>query len=214
MGKQIAVLIVVLLNMTHVNGQHKLILQHKTKAGREKVIDLDREYEIRTNDTIYYSKIVAFTDSSLSIPISHKTGSDTTYTYSYTYATYPDQTFFRTGKPKDTTYSQVIVRPLYRNDTTVILFTDIREIKKDWFKNRGWLRGVVLLGIGGAVAGAFLPFAAIDEGREGVENWLLFEGAVIGIAGPSLFIGTRKTKYNMSKKWRLEAEPLAGSKSR
>src|SRR5688572_10463811 len=115
-----------ILSLTHVFGQEKLVLEHKKKTSKKKYIDLNREYYIKTTDTSYYSKIVEFTDTTLSIIGWVKTNRDTAYGYSY-----------KVSKTKDTSYT--VVRPLYKRDTTKILFSEIQTLKKDWFKNRRWL---------------------------------------------------------------------------
>lgn len=89
-------------------------------------------------------------------------------------------------------------------DTINILFTDARALKKDWFKNRGWLRIPAGFAAGAVMAIVLLPVAAIDKGKQGVNNWLAFEGLLIGLSAPSLFVGTRKTKYDLIQKWTLK----------
>jgi hypothetical protein len=96
------------------------------------------------------------------------------------------------------------VVPLYRDDTTAIRFTDIKALKKDWFKNRRWMEPFGWILIGPVLGVAMLPIAAIDGGSKAVKEWAIFEGVLLGIAGPPIFIGTRKTKYNLTKKWSME----------
>ena len=68
MYKRIAIILILILYNTYVNGQVRLILDHTKKVHKKKVVDLDREYEIVTLDTTYYfSRIVAFTDSTISV---------------------------------------------------------------------------------------------------------------------------------------------------
>ncbi|MES2838278.1 MAG: hypothetical protein V4667_12185 [Bacteroidota bacterium] len=175
-------------------GQNKLFLDHKSKSSKKKYLNLDREFYIKTKDTTYsYKKIIGFTDSTILIPTWTKTGKDTIYTYTY-----------KISKSKDTNYTQV--RPRYKQDTIVILFSKIQSIKKDWFKNRHWLEPFGYLAIGGVIGVVFLPIAAIDKGAEGVKEWAIFEGIIVAICAPPIFIGTRKTKYDLNKKWTLKAE--------
>jgi hypothetical protein len=51
-----------------------------------------------------------------------------------------------------------------------------------------------------------LPVAAIDKRAKGVKEWAAFEALLIGICGPPIFIGTRRTKYDLEKKWTLHTE--------
>ncbi|MBT1696396.1 hypothetical protein KK083_05885 [Fulvivirgaceae bacterium PWU4] len=139
------------------------------------------------------------------IPVRIKTGKDTVYSYTYTQKVYPKSRFFPVGHAKDTTITLKTVAPLYRDDTTAIAFSEIQMIKKDWFKNRQWLQPFGWILIGPVVGVALLPAAAIDDGKEGVKNWAEFEGILLGIAGPPIFVGTRKTKYDLRKKWELKA---------
>lgn len=177
--------------MTNVVGQNKLFLEHKSKLGKKKYLDLSREYHIQTIDTAYsYKKIVAFTDSTISITTWTKTDRDTLYFYSYSISNI-----------KDTTYSQT--QPIYKLDTIAIAFTDIKTLKKDWFKNRKWLEPFGWVAVGAVLGVAMLPVAVIDKGKEGFKEWAVFETVLIGISIPPIFIGTRKTKYDLKKKWKL-----------
>jgi hypothetical protein len=86
----------------------------------------------------------------------------------------------------------------------VILFSDIKTLKKDWFKNRKWLEPFGWLAIGAAMGAVLLPVGAIDKGAEGVKEWAAFEAVLVGISIPPIFIGTRKTKYDLKNKWTLK----------
>ncbi|GAB4450146.1 MAG: hypothetical protein OHK0036_08270 [Bacteroidia bacterium] len=159
---------------------------------KKKYLDLDRKYYIKMSDTTYlYKKIVGFTDTTISITTWTKANKDTTYSYLY-----------KISKTRDTVYTYT--RPIYRQDTIAIAFTDIKALKKDWFKNRSWLAPFGWVAIGAAMGVVFLPIAAIDKGVEGVKKWAVFEGILIGISVPPIFIGTRKTKYDLEKKWTLK----------
>lgn len=195
-----------LLQSTAVKAQSKLVLQHKRKSHRVKTLDLGRVYQIRTIDTTYATRIIGFTDSIVMIPVRIKTGKDTVYIHTYTSKVYPKHNFFPIGHAKDTTITLRTVVPLYRDDTTAIAFSEIQMIKKDWFKNRQWLAPFGWILIGPVIGTVLLPAAAIDEGKEGVKNWAEFEGILLGVSVPPIFVGTRKTKYDLSKKWELRAE--------
>ena len=192
--KTMITLTLLLFAMTNVVGQDKLLLENKSKPSKKKYLDLDREYYIKTIDTTYfYKKIVGFNDTTILITTSTKTDRDSTYSYLH-----------KINRIKDTTYTYT--RPIYRQDTIVILFADIQTLKKDWFKNRKWLEGFGWFAIGAAWGVVGLPLAAIDNGLEGVKEWAVFESFLIGISVPPIFIGTRKTKYDLKNKWTLKKE--------
>ena len=183
-----------LFSLTNVLGQNKLFIELKSNPSKKKYLDLDREYYIKTIDTTYsYKKIIGFNDTSVSIPTWTKTDRDTTYSYTY-----------KISKTKDTTYTYI--QPIYKQDTIVISFADIQTLKKDWFKNRKWLEPFGWFAIGAAMGAVLLPVAAIDNGAECVKEWAVFEAILVGISVPPIFIGTRKTKYDLTKKWTLKTE--------
>lgn len=196
----------VLLMSTFAMGQGELVLRHRRKERKIKHLNLSKGFEIRTKDTTYYGMIVGFTDSTIVVPVKRKTGKDTAYVSTYTYTKYSKSNFFQTGEPRDTTVERRYVVPLYCDDTNEIRFSDVRMIKKPWFGNQRWIEGFAWGIIGSAMGVLLLPVAAIDEGKQGVEDWLVFEGVILGICVPPIFIGTRNTKYDLGKKWRLEAK--------
>jgi hypothetical protein len=59
--------------------------------------------------------------------------------------------------------------------------------------------------VGSVLGVALLPVAAIDEGKKGVREWAQFEGVLLAVSVPPLLIGTRQTKYDLRKKWKLVA---------
>lgn len=195
MGNRLIITLVIFLFSTfHLLGQDKLLLQHKSKPSKKKYLDLGRRFDIVTNDTLYiFKEIVAFSDTTISITKSTKTDKDTTYYYSHPLS-----------ETKDTNYSVTI--PLYRQDTVTILFSQIRKIKKDWFKSIRWLEPFGYMALGAGLAVVLLPVAAIDKGAEGVKEWAAFEGMLLAICAPPIFIGTRQNIYNLDKKWTLKTE--------
>ncbi len=186
-------------------GQSELFLRHMRKEGKIRRINLDDKFEIRTKDTTYTSVIFEFTDSTILIPTQVRTGKDSVHTYTYSYKVYSKSNAFQVGEVKDTTVVKKTVVPLYRSGTLEIPFSDILMIKKGWFKNSRWLSPFGWMVIGSVLGVALLPVAAIDDGKEGVREWAVFEGVLLGVSLPAIFIGTRKTKYDLQKKWALEA---------
>lgn len=191
MNKIVFVSTLLLFSLTFF-GQSKLILQHKTKTNKKKYLDLSRAYYIKTIDTSYNEKIVAFTDTTLSIKGRIKTGQDTTYTYS---------TFYNN---RETT--QTIKRPLYKEDIIIISFSNLQMLKKDWLKKRDWVQPFAWFGIGAVLGVVLLPVAAIDKGEEGVREWAIFEGILVGISAPPIILATGKTKYDLTKDWTIKVE--------
>lgn len=168
-------------------SQEYIVLQHRHKVAKQKKLIADRAYTIKTNDTTYVSKILGATDTTLAVSVQVK-GKDTTRTYrNYQGA-------------KDTT----IVVPQYISDTLNIPFYKIQSIRHDWFENKQWLMPFLCIGAGAALGVALLPVAVIDEGVDGLKGWAIFEGALLAIAGPPIFIATRKTKYDLKKKWQIK----------
>jgi hypothetical protein len=194
MNNLIVILALLLFSSTAVKGQSKLVLEHNRKSNKKRYIEMDREYYIKTTDTSFYSQILSFTETTLSVTGKWiKTNRDTSYTITYSIS-----------KHRDTTIT--ITRPLYRRETVVILFSDIQVITKDWFKKRDWLTIFGDIGFGAVLAVPLLPVAAIDKGAKGVKNWLLFEGILLAIATPPLIIGSRHTKYDLIRKWTIKTE--------
>jgi len=167
-----------------VCGQDYIVLQNRAKPTKTKKLKLDRVFTVKTNNTTYYSEIINVTDTTLSVIRKVKTDRDTTYTYSI-------------GKGKDTTR----LVPLYINDTSVILLTDIQYLQKDWFENRRWIEPFAWLGIGAVLGSVALPYAVFYKGGDEFKNWAILEGVLIGVSAPAIFIGTRTSKYDLKNKW-------------
>jgi hypothetical protein len=173
------------------NAYEPLVLQHRDKKNKYKKLYLDRYYAFKTSDTIYYSKIIAFNDTTITITRWLRgMQTDTTHFKNY-----------RGKMGKDT----VIISRKYIVDTLAISNSNILFIEKDWFKNRQWLEPFGYFAIGAALGVVLLPFAALDEGKEGIHDWAVFEGILVGISAPALFIGTRKTKYDLKNKWVIKS---------
>lgn len=177
-----------------LDAQNKLVLQHKNRPNKKKSLDLEYQYRINTRDTSFAdTPIISFTDSSLSVEARVKTGKIHT-----------ENRLGKTRDKRDTLYT--VSWQVTRLDTVEILFSDIKIIRKAWFKKRGWLKPFGMLAFGAVGSVILLPVAIIDEGREGLKGWARFEAILIGITAPPIFIGTRSTKYNLEKKWVLKTE--------
>jgi hypothetical protein len=163
-------LLFILLAFEYITAQGQdLLLQHRTKSNKTKKIHIDRAYKIKTNDAVFYSKIIKYTDSTL---------------------------FVRTPiKAKDTT--------AWTYDTIPIKFTDIKYLKFDWFPKREWLVPSVYLSFCAVGSVLFLPLAAAEDGKKGINDWLAFEGILVTFGVIPVFIGTCQTKYDLQKKWKF-----------
>lgn len=185
-------LIILFFPLTKVFGQNKFYLEHKCKPGKTKFLDLERIDFIKTYNSTYRQKrIVGFTDSTISITERIKTEKDTIYSYTYK--------INYTNNFKTTTYKQ----PIYRTDTIIIAFADIHLLKKDWFNNRVWLTPFAMVAFGAALGIVALPFA-LGNGSERFKNWVEFETILIGVSAPPIFIGSRKSRYDLKNKWNLK----------
>jgi len=136
-------------------------------------------------------KIISATDSSFRLVRYYKSGKDSSYT---------KKVRFSKRHPEGLKVKKLA---LYTRDTVELQLKDILVVRKPWFNNRGWTL-IPAYFLGGAIlAVPFLPVAAITKGSAGVRNWLQFEAVLLGISGPSLFIGTRHRKFAIGKKWKL-----------
>jgi hypothetical protein len=205
-AKTLLFLALLAIQCTSLMGQSELILRHKRKQKKTKKIDLDREFQIRTVDTVYFAKVIAFTDSTILIPTRKRTGKDTVYISTHTYRKYSKSTFLQIGEASDTTIENRTIIPLYRSDTTEIRFADIKMLKTGWFKSTKWLEPFGWVLVGSALGVVWLPVAAIDEGVQGVQEWAAFEGVLLGIALPPIFIGSRNMRYDLNKRWILTTQ--------
>jgi len=193
------VLALFLLGMTYAHGQRRLMLEHKRKPEKKKIVDATRTYEIQTADTAYVSKIATFSDSTLSVTLVIRTG-DSTYTYSETHTRYAKRgiRLWKKRIGKDTTYTHVETRPVYRSDTLAVSFKDIRIMKKDWFKNTEWVEVIGKI--------AFAPLTYTPSHYAGSKTFWQVQLVTLAVCLPAIYIGTRTTKYDLVKKWNLKAE--------
>lgn len=90
--------------------------------------------------------------------------------------------------------------------TFVIPISDIKSIKKRWFKNTRWLNPFALMGAIAIFKVFLLPEKIKYEGKKGAEDWLAGQVFFAAIYTPPLYIGTRKTTYDTINKWTLKTE--------
>jgi len=173
-------------------GQEPLVLQHRKKVNRYKKLYLDREYTFKTTDTTYDSEILSFSDTTVTIT-RWIPGTETEIVH------YEDHRGKR-GKDEMRTIRK------YIDDTLALPNSQILYIKKDWFKNREWLAPFGYLAFAGVLGVIGLPVAAIVNGKKGVNDLLRFDVIVIAISAPPIFLGTRSTKYNLKKKWKIKTD--------
>lgn len=175
-------------------AQSAVVLVNQHRPSKKIVLKNEWDVYFITAKGSYNGSILSTTDSSIRLSRYYKTGKDSFYTKKVRVS----------NRHKEGLKLKKL--PLYARDTMEILLKDILIVKKPWINKRGWMLIPAYL-LGGAVlAVPLLPVAAITKGRAGVRNWLLFEGLMVGIAGPSLFIGTRSKKYVIGEKWKLVIE--------
>ena len=185
------ILFILLLGAAGVNAQTKLILERAGQKERVKYLDPNKEYIIETRDTTYLAiKIQSFTQSTLTFLVC---------------------TCVPTGRD---TIQQVTIRkkihtikvPQISQDTVAVTvpFSEIRSISKFWFEDRTW----VLKVLGGTVGATLailiiIPIEALDPDPPTVGQLLIVEAAILAVTIPTMWIGTRKTKYDLTRKWVL-----------
>lgn len=170
-----------------------LVNQHRPSKKINLLNDGDNYFITATGK--FHGEIIAATDSSFRLARYYKNGKDSTYT---------KKVRFSKRYPEGLKQKKL---PLYTRDTVELQLKDILLVRKPWFNNRGWMLIPAYL-LGGAIlAVPLLPVAAIAKGSAGVRNWLQFEAVLLGISGPSLFIGTRHRKFALGEKWKLVLQP-------
>ena len=171
-----------------IYGQDTLILQNKINPSKSKSILLDRPLTIKTKKKEFYTQIVNHTDTTISIVEFVSANRDTSIFYKQ-YA----------GK-KDTT----VIQHLTKKDTVSIPVNEIVFIKRELLKNDKWIEPFAWLAIGAGLGFVILPIAAIDEGIQGVKDFAVFEGILIALVAPPIFLGTRNKKYDFTNNWTLK----------
>lgn len=172
----------------------RMLLVNQHRPSKKITLKNDRDTYFITASGKYNGEIIASTDSSFRLARYYKNGKDSSYT---------KKVHFSKRHPEGLKVKKL---PLYTRDTVELLLKDILVVRKPWINKRGWMLIPAYL-LGGAIlAVPLLPVAAITNGSAGVRNWLQFEAMLLGISGPSLFIGTRHKKYVVGEKWKLVLE--------
>lgn len=196
-------LVLFLFSITPVSGQQKLLLQHQKSRGRKRVLTLDREYTFKLKDTVIISKVDKFTDSTLTIYVRRR-AQDLTYTRTRTRRVLEGGRWVK----KEKVVTLTALR--YRIDTVTLAFEDIRVIQKNGRNNYWGHQAAAWVVLGGALGVVMLPVLAIQDGSDGVVDWLQFEGGVVALAGGFLLVdvigNSLKTRYNLVKRWTLKRE--------
>lgn len=172
--------------------QPVLVNQHRPS----KRITLKKEWDVSyiTAKGNYNGKVISGTDSSLRISRYYKSGKDSSYTVKVRVSRRHPEGI------------KIKKYALYNRDTADILLKDILLVKKPWINKRGWLLLPAYFAAGAVLAIPLLPVAAISHGSAGVRNWLQFEALLVGVAGPSILLGSLNKKYILGKKWKLLVE--------
>lgn len=188
----IVILLISLHGLTQAQSSGTPVLQSRHHPKRFKDLPLNREYDVYTAaDTFYGAKILGATATALKLYGRIPTGRDTLMRISYK------------NKATKKWYDSLTLTPTYHDDTFYVAMQDIRLLKRDWFKSRGWMLPFAYFA-GGAIIGIVLaPVALINKGKEGFHDWLRFEAVLTGLSAPALFLGTRTHKYDLKQKWKL-----------
>lgn len=189
--KSVLFLLVILTFISRVDlhGQSDIYLQHRKKPNRQKKLDLQLIYLIKTTDTLYYNKIVDYSDSYLVITESHRENKDT--------AVY------------DPVKGSFVYEAMYQTDTVIIQFSDILYLKKDLFKNRaleeygGCYSFVTIIG-----SLIILPITYFQSGAAALNKGVIISGSILAITLPLWFLGTRKIKYDLKGKWKFQVRGI------
>jgi hypothetical protein len=172
----------------------KLVLVNQHRPSKKITLKTDWDTYFYTASGKYHGEVIALTDSSIQLRQYYKNGKDSTYNKKV-----------RVSRRHPEGW-KVKHLSLYTHDTVTLLLNDILIVRKPWINKRGWMLIPAYM-LGGAIlAIPLLPVAAISNGSAGVRNWLQFEALLLGISGPSLFIGTRHKKYVVGEKWKLVVE--------
>lgn len=92
----------------------------------------------------------------------------------------------------------------YDSTEVTLNLSEIEMIERDLFPNRKWLEPFGYIAVGAGLALVATPFIwAFDSGEQAVEG-LEFAGILAAVSVPPIYIATRKERYNLRKKWRLE----------
>jgi hypothetical protein len=166
-------------------------LANQRRPSKVKLLKNDRDTYFITATGKYNGEIISGTDSSFQLKRYYKNGKDSSYN---------KKVRVSRRHPEGLKVKHLA---LYTTDTVNLLLKDILIVRKPWFNNRGWMLLPAYF-LGGAIlAVPLLPVAAITKGSAGVRNWLQFEAVLLGLSGPSLFIGTRHRKFAIGEKWKL-----------
>lgn len=169
----------------------RLLLVNQHRASKKINLKNDWDTYYITAKGKYTGEIISATDSSFRLARYFKSGKDSSYT---------KKVRFSKRHPEGLKLKKLA---LYTRDTIELQLKDIVVVRKPWFNNRGWML-IPAYFLGGAIlAVPLLPVAAIAKGSAGVRNWLQFEAVLLGLSGPSIFIGTRHRKFALGEKWKL-----------
>lgn len=172
-----------------LHGQRDIYIQHRKNPNRQKKLDLQLTYLIKTKDTLYHNKIVDCSDTYLVITDSKRQNKDT--------AIY------------DPVKGSFVFEAMYQTDTVFIQYSDILYLKKYLFKNRaleeygGCYSFVTIFG-----SLILLPIAYFQNGMAALNEGAIISGSILAITLPLWFLGTRKKKYDMKDKWEFQVSGI------
>jgi hypothetical protein len=92
----------------------------------------------------------------------------------------------------------------YDSSLVSMEINEIELISRFKSQNRRWLEPFGYIGLGAAITLAATPVIWVADGGEKAVEGLEFAGILTLVSAPPLLIGTRKERYNLLKKWRIE----------
>lgn len=128
----------------------------------------------------------------LRMEVKVKTGRDTIYRF---------ESKGKKGKKKQSPYGWS--EPILRTDTISLALSDLRRLRKDWFKNKEWAYPFLVPWMLATVGVLALPVAVIADGEQGFDRWAMAETVLLGIGVPPLVISVSTTRYDLRKKWKF-----------
>jgi hypothetical protein len=186
MKKLFRLLLIILVTSPFLlSAQSVLLIHNRKNPVKTKRLELDRLYVIKTVDTLYSTRIVDYTDSTIRITKAVKTKDSAIHITRYPNPNANDTSYYR----------------LWRNDTVSISFKDIISLEKDVLKNRRWLEPFGYLAVGGVLGLVLIPISAVAYGPEDAVNVAVPVLSILAVTLPVIYFGTRKTKYDMQKEW-------------
>lgn len=159
-------------------GQNGVSLVKRKNSQAQRILYFDKKFEIKLGEESYNAKIIKVSETHVSVLEHH--------------------------------LKQNAVSPAgdkhpfnWVYDTLKIPIQQIDYIKAHRYKNRRWVipfASVAALTIGSVF---FTPLVSALKGRETADKLAVIQIGILAVTLPPVLIGTRKVKYDVRKKWKL-----------